>query len=168
MRLINYLRTRITKKQTYSTLINSFRLITTSYSFSWTIVASSINISFSLHINNFVIISTIINFIMVGSAGPWAVPAEINRPGAWSPLSHFIVIFNWCVWFFWISHPVHDKVIISGIVNTKRPWFSPAVVDTISALIITLGLDESNTWVWSSWKSNSLCSSDKSKNKLHI
>ena len=102
-------------------------------------------VRFSLHINNFVIIGAIINLISIRSVGPGAVPSKINRPGAWNPLSHFIVISNWCVWSFWISHPVHDQMIIGGIVNTKRPWFSPSIVDTVSSLVI-LGLDEGDTW----------------------
>ena len=117
----------------------------------------------SLNIDNFIIICSVIDLILPGGVIHCSVPDEVNRPGCWLPLSHFIVILNWWPLSIVISHPVHDKMIISRIINTKWPWLSPSVI-----VSIILGLDEGDTWIGSPCKSNCTRSSDKSKNKLHI
>ena len=53
----------------------------------------------------------------------WNLP--LNWPSFWLPLSHFVMIFErWISWVF-ISNPVHNGIIISRIISTKRPFIMP-------------------------------------------
>ena len=72
-----------------------------------------------LGVNNFGIISSIIN--------SWVVDNFVGeRPSSFAPLSHFVVISNWWIWFWVWSDPVQDRVIINWVISvTLRPVHWP-------------------------------------------
>ena len=101
-------------------------------------------------VDDFVVIGAIIDLLGVGSMRHVTVPVEVNGPRAGLPLSHLVVVLNWGSTTIGLSNPVHDLVVIGGIVGrTLRPGVSPESASLQLRGINTLssGLDESNTSV---------------------
>ena len=117
----------------------------------------------SLEIHHFVIVRAVIDLILPGGVIHSTVPGKVNRPGTGAPLSHFIVIFNWWSWSCWVSHPVHNGIIESWIINTKRPWLPPSISGSIIC-----SLEESDSInVFMMSKTYGCRKADKSNNRLH-
>ena len=90
------------------------------------------------HIEDLVVIGSIINGIVLSGLIEIFVPSVVNWPGAWGPLSHLVVILNWRLWVLWSSHPVQDLLIIGGIIYTLWPLLSPVLIWLKGLLIDTL------------------------------
>ena len=95
----------------------------------------------SHNVDGLVVIGSIINLVVVGGVVHWGVPGEVNWPGALSPLSHLVVKFDWWISWLWLSHPVHDGVIVGGIVNTLWPLSSPGVSVHVDWWSLNTGLE---------------------------
>ena len=95
-------------------------------------------------VNDFVIVRSIIDLVVVGSLVHLWVPWVVYRPGAWGPLSHLIVILDWWSWASWLSDPVEDLVIVLRVVNTLWPWSSPGVSIHVDWNALRLGLEVHN------------------------
>ena len=77
-------------------------------------------------VDNLVVISAIIDLLVVGGVVEVAIPGEVHGPGARGPLSHLVVVLDWRSWRLGLSNPVHDLIIIGGIVDSAlRPALSP-------------------------------------------
>lgn len=101
-----------------------------------------------LDVDDLVVISAIIDLLGVGGMRHVAVPVEMNGPGAGLPLSHLVVENDGRLRRIGLSNPVHDLVIIGGVVDgTLRPGVSPVSTRLQSLGIDTLGLglNESDT-----------------------
>ena len=80
-----------------------------------------------MNINDFVIVGSVINLVVVGGGVHLGVPGEVYRPGSGLPVSHLIVVLDGWWWTGWLSDPVHDLVIVLRVVITLWPWSSPGV-----------------------------------------
>ena len=77
-------------------------------------------------VDNLVVISAIVDLLGVSGLGHVSVPVEVHGPGAGLPLSHLVVVLNRGWGSLGLSHPVHDLVVISRIIDgTLRPALAP-------------------------------------------
>lgn len=95
----------------------------------------------SHNVDGLVVIGAIIDLVVVGGVVHLWVPGEVNWPGTGLPLSHLVVEFDWGVWILWLSNPVHDVIIISGIIDSLRPLSSPVVSVHVDWWSLNTGLE---------------------------
>jgi len=98
----------------------------------------------NLEVNDFVVISSIVDLVVVRGIVHLWVPWEVYRPGSWDPSSHLIVVLDWRLWGGWLSDPVENLVIVLGVVETLWPWSSPGVTIHVNWNALRLGLEVHN------------------------
>ena len=93
------------------------------------------------NINGLVIIGSIINLVVISGVVHLWVPGEVYWPGAFGPLSHLVVVLDWWVGLLWVSHPVHDGVIVGRVIDTLWPLSSPVVSEHVDWWSLNSGLE---------------------------
>ena len=82
-----------------------------------------------LNVEYFGIISSVIDNVMVDGMVHWCVPSVVYGPGTCFPHSHLIVILNFWIFFLWFTDPVHDLVVIGGVIDlTSWPLLVPVSI----------------------------------------
>ena len=95
------------------------------------------------HINNLGVIGSIVDLLVLGGNTHVLVPGMVDGPGACCPLSHLVVVLDRGIRGFLLSHPVHDLVIISRVINALWPRKSPVLIRVQSFLGDSFQLDGS-------------------------
>jgi hypothetical protein len=82
-----------------------------------------------LNVEYFGIISSVIDNAMVRGMVHWCVPCVVYGPGTFFPHSHLFVILNGWSCFLWCTDPVHDLVVIGGVIDlTSWPLLVPVSI----------------------------------------